>query len=531
MREKYQRRLATVLTFAGVPAIMWRDVPLTRVSKEKRVEFTIKAGSPEKLKNGCVVVGAFAGGDLTVAARALDNASDGAIAAVLAQGDLDEKAGSTLMLHAVRGVAAPRVLLVSLGKADALSDKVYRDAVGAAAKALAGSAAGDAAFCLTDIDIPGRDLPWRLAQAAQILKDSTYRCDELKSKKEESKKGIKKLVFVARHKDAAALETAVLRGEAVADGLALAKTLGNLPGNVCTPGYLATAAKKLAKDHKIKVEILERADMEKLGMGSLLSVSRGSHEPPKFIILHYKGGKAKDKPVVLVGKGVTFDSGGISLKPGEGMDEMKYDMCGAASVLGTFKAIARMELPINVIGLIPATENMPGGSATKPGDIVTSMSGQTIEVLNTDAEGRLILCDALTYAERFDPAAVVDIATLTGACIIALGNATSGLMANDDALAAELLASGQASGDKAWQLPIWDEYQEMLKSNFADIPNIGTKGAGAITAACFLARFTKAYKWAHLDIAGPAWKSGAEKGSTGRPVPLLTQFLIDRAAE
>jgi len=277
--------------------------------------------------------------------------------------------------------------------------------------------------------------------------------------------------------------------------------------------------------------VLERDDMEKLGMGSLLSVARGSHEPPKFIILNYKGGKAKDKPVVLVGKGVTFDTGGISLKPGEGMDEMKYDMCGAASVLGTFKAIARMELPINVVGLIPATENMPGGSATKPGDIVTSMSGQTIEVLNTDAEGRLILCDALTYAERFEPAAVVDVATLTGACIIALGNFTSGLLANDDELAAELLASGQAAGDKAWQLPLWDEYQDMLKSNFADIPNIGSKGAGTITAACFLARFTKAYKWAHLDIAGTAWKSGADKGATGRPVPLLTQFLIGRAGQ
>jgi len=234
---------------------------------------------------------------------------------------------------------------------------------------------------------------------------------------------------------------------------------------------------------------------------------------------------------VLVGKGVTFDTGGISLKPGEGMDEMKYDMCGAASVLGTFKAIARMELPINVVGLIPTTENMPGGSATKPGDIVTSMSGQTIEVLNTDAEGRLILCDALTYAERFEPVAVVDVATLTGACIIALGNLTSGLMANDDELAAELLASGQTAGDKAWQLPLWDEYQDMLKSNFADIPNIGSKGAGTITAACFLARFTKAYKWAHLDIAGTAWKSGAEKGATGRPVPLLTQFLINRAGQ
>jgi leucyl aminopeptidase len=493
------------------------------------VEFTIKAGAPEKLKSDCVVAGVYAGGDPSAAARSLDKASDGAIGALLARGELDDKAGATLMLHNLPGIAAPRVLLVSLGKADELTDKLYRDAVTAAAKQLAGTVAADAAFCLTDAELPHRDLAWRIAQAAQILEDSTYRCDELKSKRDESRKGVRKIAFLTKTKDTAPLEAAVRRGTAIAEGMALAKTLGNLPGNVCTPTYLATAARKLAKDHKIKVEVLDQGDMEKLGMGALLSVARGSHEPPKFIVLNYKGGKAKDKPVVLVGKGITFDTGGISLKPGEGMDEMKYDMCGAASVLGTFKAIAQMALPINVVGLVPTTENMPGGAATKPGDIVTSMSGQTIEVLNTDAEGRLILCDALTYAERFDPVAVIDVATLTGACIIALGNLTSGLLANDDALAAELLASGQAAGDKAWQLPLWDEYQDMLKSNFADIPNIGSKGAGTITAACFLARFTKAYKWAHLDIAGTAWKSGADKGATGRPVPLLTQFLIGRA--
>ena len=495
------------------------------------MEFTIKAGAPEKLKSDCVVAGVYAGGDPSAAARSLDKASDGAIGALLARGELDDKAGATLMLHNLPGIAAPRVLLVSLGKADELTDKLYRDAVTAAAKQLAGTVAADAAFCLTDAELPHRDLAWRIAQAAQILEDSTYRCDELKSKRDESRKGVRKIAFLTKTKDTAPLEAAVRRGTAIAEGMALAKTLGNLPGNVCTPTYLATAARKLAKDHKIKVEVLDQGDMEKLGMGALLSVARGSHEPPKFIVLNYKGGKAKDKPVVLVGKGITFDTGGISLKPGEGMDEMKYDMCGAASVLGTFKAIAQMELPINVVGLIPTTENMPGGSATKPGDIVTSMSGQTIEVLNTDAEGRLILCDALTYAERFDPVAVIDVATLTGACIIALGNLTSGLLANDDDLAAELLASGQAAGDKAWQLPLWDEYQDMLKSNFADIPNIGSKGAGTITAACFLARFTKAYKWAHLDIAGTAWKSGADKGATGRPVPLLTQFLIGRAGQ
>jgi leucyl aminopeptidase len=309
----------------------------------------------------------------------------------------------------------------------------------------------------------------------------------------------------------------------------LAKDLGNLPGNICTPTYLADQAMQISKSHGLSVDILDRSDMEKLGMNTLLSVARGSHEPPKFIILRHAGGVAGTKPVVLVGKGITFDSGGISLKPGPEMDEMKYDMCGAASVLGTLKAAALMKLPLNVIGVIPSTENMPGGAATKPGDVITSMSGQTVEILNTDAEGRLILCDALTYVERFDPECVVDIATLTGACVIALGHVATGLLANNDGLAKELLDAGHDSYDRAWQMPLWDDYQEQLKSNFADMANIGGRPAGTITAACFLARFTEKYHWAHLDIAGTAWRSGKEKGSTGRPVPLLTHFLIERA--
>jgi len=311
------------------------------------------------------------------------------------------------------------------------------------------------------------------------------------------------------------------------------KNLGNLPPNICTPTYLATTAKKLAKEFKLGVEVLDRKQLEALKMGSFLSVTNGSIEPPKFIVLKHMGGKAKAAPVVLVGKGITFDTGGISLKPGSGMDEMKYDMCGAASVLGTFRAIAEMHLKLNVIAVIPTCENMPSGSATRPGDIVTSMSGQTIEILNTDAEGRLILCDALTYVERFKPAAVVDIATLTGACVTALGHHNSGLFTRHDgahdALAAELLAAGKASNDTAWRMPIEESYQEQLKSNFADIPNIGGPPGGSITAACFLERFTRKYTWAHLDIAGTAWKSGAAKGATGRPVPLLTSFLMARA--
>ena len=495
------------------------------------MEFTIKTAAPEKLRVGVLVVGAHADGALPAATQALDTATGGRIAAVLKRGDLDAKAGSTLMLHDLPGVAAERVLLVGLGAADEFGDKAYRDAVSAAAKALAGGAARDAAVALADVEFPGRSLAWRLQQATRLLADGAYRYDAPRAADKGGKKerGAKKLTLLIAGKVSAELETAVHRGQAVAEGMALARDLGNRPGNVCTPTHLAETALALGKQFKFEVEVLERADMEKLGMGSLLSVARGSHEPPKFIVMHYKGGKGKAKPVVLVGKGITFDTGGISLKPGAGMDEMKFDMCGAASVIGTFKALARMALPINVVGIIPTTENMPGGRATKPGDVVTSMSGQTIEILNTDAEGRLILCDALTYAERFKPACVVDIATLTGACLVALGKIPSGLLANDDALAAELVRRGTESGDRVWQLPLWDEYQELLKSNFADMGNIGGRDAGTITAACFLSRFTKAYKWAHLDIAGTAWLSGDAKGATGRPVPLLAEFLIGRA--
>jgi leucyl aminopeptidase len=311
--------------------------------------------------------------------------------------------------------------------------------------------------------------------------------------------------------------------------MALTRDLGNLPANVCTPTYLAESAVKLAREWKLAVEVLERKDMEKLGMGTLLSVTKGSHQPPKLIVLRYAGAGARERPVVLVGKGITFDTGGISLKPAAEMDEMKFDMCGAASVLGTLRAVAELKLKLNVVGLVPTCENMPGGAATKPGDVVTSMSGQTVEILNTDAEGRLILADALTYAERFEPQAVVDIATLTGACIIALGHVCSGLFANKESLSQELQSAGAETWDRVWPLPLWDDYHEQLKSNFADFANIGGRPAGSVTAACFLSKFTRKYDWAHLDIAGTAWKSGREKGATGRPVPLLVHFLTKRA--
>ncbi|MDG1444951.1 MAG: leucyl aminopeptidase, partial [Methylophilaceae bacterium] len=350
----------------------------------------------------------------------------------------------------------------------------------------------------------------------------------LKSKKPTIVALKKVVIFVDKIQESDA-SLALAQGLAIAEGVKLAKDLGNLPGNVCTPTYLGKQAKQLAKDYGFKVDVLEKAEIEKLGMGSFLSVAQGSDEPMRLIVLQHKKGKKDQKPIALVGKGITFDTGGISLKSGSEMDEMKYDMCGAASVLGTFKTIGELDLPINAVGIIPACDNMPSGKALKPGDIVTSMSGQTIEVLNTDAEGRLVLCDALTYAERFEPSAVVDIATLTGACVIALGHHATAVYSNQDALAAELIAAGEVAYDRAWHMPLWEEYQPQLDSNFADMANIGGRPAGSITAACFLARFANKYDWAHLDIAGVAWKSGKAKGGTGRPVPLLSTFLIKRA--
>ncbi|MBI5659265.1 MAG: leucyl aminopeptidase [Nitrosomonadales bacterium] len=494
------------------------------------MEFSIKQSSPEKLHCGCVAVGVFDGGKLSGAAQALDQASGNYLGGIIAKGDMGGKAASTLLLHKVPGIAAERVLLVGLGKPKEVTDKVSMEILRAAFRALQGTPAKDAALYCGD-ENTGRDAAWVARQAVLVAAEIAYRPDSLKSKPEKPA-ALKSLALATMGKPSAALKAAVGQAAAIARGVKLTKDLGNLPGNICTPAYLAERALALAKEHKaIKTTVLEEKDMRKLGMGSLLSVTRGSEQPAKLITLEYRGADRKQKPVVLVGKGITFDSGGISLKPGAEMDEMKYDMSGAASVLGTLQAIAEMGLPLNVTGIIPACENLPSGRATKPGDIVTSMSGQTIEILNTDAEGRLILCDALTYAARFEPDTVVDIATLTGACVIALGHVTSGLLSNRDDLAKELLAAGEQIYDRAWQLPLYEEYQPQLDSNFADMQNIGGRPAGTITAACFLSRFTRDYRWAHLDIAGTAWKSGKEKGATGRPVPLLAQFLINRVAK
>jgi len=492
------------------------------------VEFSIKNGSPEKQRSACVVVGVFEPRKLSLDGEVIDQVSNHYLSDIIRRGDMDGKPGTTLLLHNVPNTLCDRVLLVGLGKEREFKDKEYRDAVRAAIKTLNETGSLEASIYLTELPVRRRDTAWKVEQTVLMAMEGVYRFDRLKSKQEESRRPLRRLILnVPRRNELGIGEEAVKQGQAIAEGMNLAKDLGNLPGNICTPGYLAQQAQELAKTYKLKLEVLEQKDMEALKMGALLSVARGSRQPPKLIVLQYMGDKKK-KPVVLVGKGVTFDAGGISLKPAGEMDEMKYDMSGAASVLGTFLAVAKLKLPINLVGIIPATENLPDGNANKPGDVVTSMSGQTIEVLNTDAEGRLILCDALTYAERFEPEVVVDIATLTGACLIALGNHASGLFSNHDALARELLHAGEYTVDRAWHMPLWDDYQEQLKSNFADMANIGGRPAGSITAACFLSRFTKKYDWAHLDIAGTAWKSGKEKGSTGRPVPLLVHFLINR---
>jgi leucyl aminopeptidase len=498
------------------------------------MDFSIKAFDTKNTlaaaKTGCVAVAVFENKKMSAAAKALDQHGD--ITAALKSGDISGKAGSTLLLRGLAGTSAQRVLLVGMGADETVSEKNFVSAVNAALKAFASLGATDAIIAFPVEQVKERDLNWAVRAIVIASNDAEFRADRQKSKRDPAPAGVRK-VAIATPAATPALKAALAQSIAIGNGMNLTRELGNLSPNVCTPTYLAGVARELAGDYGFDVEVLDRKQLEALKMGSFLAVAKGSEEAPKFIVLKHMGGKAKDAPVVLVGKGITFDSGGISIKPGPQMDEMKYDMCGAGSVLGTFRAIGEMGLKLNVIGIVAACENMPSGRATKPGDIVTAMNGTTIEILNTDAEGRLILADALTYAERFKPAAVVDIATLTGACIVSLGHHTSGLFTRHDdahdALAEELLAAGKQSSDAAWRLPIGEQYHEQLKSNFADLANIGTPGGASITAACFLENFTRKYTWAHLDIAGTAWKSGAAKGATGRPVPLLTTFLLNRA--
>jgi leucyl aminopeptidase len=497
-------------------------------AKQNVLKFSIKTDDAGKLRCDCIVAGVHDHRQLTASGNALDKASGGHLTKILRSGDMDGKPGSTVLLHGVSGIAAQRVLLVGLGKKDELSEKRYRDAIATAIDALKDTGAEHVAVTLAETLVIKRDIVWNTAQAAIVASDALYRFEQMKSKPSDPAK-LRHITFTFNKRQETAAGKGLKQGVAVAHGMSLAKDLGNLPSNVCTPVYLANQAKQLAKTYGFKCKVMDRAACEKLGMGSFLSVAKGSDKPPQFIELRHDGGKKGDKPIVLVGKAITFDAGGISLKPAADMDEMNYDMSGGGSVLGTFRAIGELGLKLNVVGLIPACENLPDASANKPGDIVTAMSGMTIEILNTDAEGRLILCDALTYAERFKPAAVIDLATLTGACVIALGHHPSALYANDDKLAQGLEQAADHAWDRVWRMPLWDEYQEQLKSALADVANIGGRAGGSITAACFLSKFTQSYPWAHLDIAGTAYRSGREKkGSTGRPVPLLTQFLIEQ---
>ena len=493
------------------------------------MEFSIKSGAPQTGANGCVVVGVYETRRLSAAASALDRVSKGYLSKVVLRGDMQGRLGKTLLLQDAPGVTG-RILLVGLGRESEFREKQYREAVAAAVGALQGTGAEEASLHLTELAVGRHDAQWKVSQAVTVAGGSGYRFTRMKSKDADERPALRRLALSVDRAAGKGAAAGLEQGLAVTHGVSLARDLGNLPPNVCTPSHLADEARELARRYRMKLTVLGREDMERIGMRTLLSVAQGSAQPPRFITLEHRGGPKTQKPVVLVGKGITFDTGGISIKPAAEMDEMKFDMCGAAAVLGTLKAAGEMRLPLNLVGAIPATENMPGGRATRPGDIVTSLSGQTVEILNTDAEGRLILCDALTYVERFRPAAVIDIATLTGACVIALGHVATGLFANDEALAREVVTAGEDACDRVWRMPLWDDYQEQLKSNFADFANIGGRPAGAVTAACFLARFAKKYTWAHLDIAGTAWKSGKEKGATGRPVPLLTQFLINRAA-
>jgi len=501
------------------------------------MEFLAKTADPAKVASACLVIGVFKAPtrgkspELTAVGARLDRAAKKQFSAVLGPGGLDGRLGGTQMLYNPPGVKAARVLLLGLGAKRDCNASALRRAARAAATLINERGIASAHWCPPDTGGGKAGMRRRARNLAEAMEDALYRFGRTKSGDQKPAR-LGRVTVLCERAQLAAIKQGLREGAAVAAGVKLARDYANLPGNLCTPSFLAREARQLGKRLGIATKVLDEAGMKRRKMGSLLSVSRGSREPARLIVMEYKGGrrgKSGSGPVVLVGKGLTFDAGGISLKPAAAMDEMKFDMCGGASVLGALQAAAQLQLNIDLVGLVPCSENLPDGAANKPGDIVTSMAGTTIEILNTDAEGRLILCDALTYAERFQPAAVVDIATLTGACAVALGEHASGLFSDSDALADELLAAGEASGDRAWRLPVWDDYARQLESNFADLANIGGRYAGAVTAACFLKHFTAKYHWAHLDIAGTAWKSGAAKGATGRPVPLLVEFLLGRA--
>ncbi len=495
------------------------------------MDFEIVNGSVESLITDCIVVAVADAGKLTPSAQAIDTASAGALQEVIDAGDFDGSHGTTLLLRNLSGVSAKRTLLVGIGKESDRSLAKQQTLIKSVVATVNKMGVKTLTLALDQSSGKDSDIYRDTRLIVEACSAALYQYDTTKSKPATPTK-LEHIHLLLDEESTEYGEGALLDGVAIANGVATARELGNLPGNICTPIYLADHAKTLADEFdSVSCEILDEKQIESMGMGALYSVGKGSDIPPRLIVLKYEGGEANEAPYALVGKGITFDTGGISLKPGPEMDEMKFDMCGAASVLGTFEAVAEMRLPINLITVVAAAENMPSGRASKPGDVVTTLSGQTVEILNTDAEGRLVLCDALTYVQQFKPQAVIDVATLTGACIIALGHQATGLLANDDSLAAQLLDAGEFAGDRGWQLPLWDEYQTQLDSNFADMANIGGRPAGTITAACFLSRFTKDVSWAHLDIAGVAWNSGKAKGATGRCVPMLTQYLLDVAEQ
>jgi leucyl aminopeptidase len=493
------------------------------------------AGNPEDLsqiETDCLVIGLWTDDAAQSAlVEAIDKASGGLLTGLKGANELPAKSGVTVILHQVSGLRAQRLLLVGLGVSKQCDARCFLKAARAAAKAVTDSKSTEVLWALPDAALPACSSTTCLQLSVRALREACYRFDRYRQGDATTVSTVKRVQLVTAAPDSTDELRSLAEAVAMANGMALTRDLGNTPPNICTPTFLAETAQELGRQWPLAVDVLDRAELDALGMQAFLSVAKGSVEPPKLIVVRHDGGAVGQSPVVLVGKGVTFDAGGISIKPAAAMDEMKFDMCGAATVLGTMRACAELALPLNVIGIIPACENMPSGSAVKPGDVVKSLSGKHIEILNTDAEGRLILCDALTYADRFKPAAVIDVATLTGACVVALGYVNSGLFANQDSLADGLLEAAKTACDPAWRLPLDEAYQETLDSNFADLANIGSgRDAGSVVAACFLSRFVN-YPWAHLDIAGTAWKSGAAKGATGRPVPLLTQFLIDQAAQ
>ena len=495
------------------------------------MEFVVNDGSLEQQRTGCTVVGVYEGGKLSPSAMELDSASDHALNAAVSRGDLEGELGTALLLTRIPNAASERVLLVGLGPERAFIESSYHTALCAATRALRTTGAAEATFCLHELPVDGRDGAWKIEQALLAVMDGLYRFDKLKSEPPKQKPALEKVVFRVAHGSAASpAEAAIARARANAAGVTLAKDLCNLPANVCTPTYLAEQARELGSQHGFVVKILDQEDIAKLGMNAFLAVAGGSRQPPKLIVMEYHGGAGDALPVVLVGKGITFDAGGVDIKSASDMQQMKFDMCGAASVFGALRAAALMKLPLDVVGIIPAAENMPDGNAFKPGDVVTTMSGQTVEVLDTDSEGRLVLADALTYAEQYKPAVLVDVATLTGAIVSALGEIATGVFSSGDALVREVIEAGDSAWDRAWHMPLWHEYQDTFKSTIADFANVGPHGDCAITAACFLSRFTSRYPWVHLDIAGTASKSGEDSGATGRPVALLVHFLAGRAA-